>query len=176
MFHSIGNYLIVSGILIPFKRQYSLPSRKPYAQCILRTDSNTITTTDTFHTIRRFRRVDTHAANFSAFATRHTFTAIKFGMIECKLIEKAINCTKRTHILAERSPNNDAQQNNRQKYGELPCEHYSQKRADSFIPKGKQDSGNSAGRTDVLAEKRSEGIKHGQHNHQNQDRILQETQ
>lgn len=62
------------------------------------------------------------------------------------------------------------------KYGKLPCEQSSEKRADSFIPKSQQNSGNGPGRTDVLAEKRREGIKHGQHNHQDQNRVLEEAQ
>lgn len=33
-------------------------------------------------------------------------------MIERKLIEKNVNCTKRTQVFAERSPDDHAQQNN----------------------------------------------------------------
>lgn len=97
-------------------------------------------------------------------------------MIERKLIEKNVNCTKRTQVFAERSPDDHAQQNNGKKHGKLPCEQSSEKRADSFIPKSQQNSGNGPGRTDVLAEKRREGIKHGQHNHQDQNRVLEKAQ
>lgn len=148
----------------------------PHMQCLFGAGPDTIAAPDALHTVRRFRRVDTHPANLGAFAARHTFAAVKFGVKERKLIEEAIDGTKRAQIFAEGPPDDHAHQNDGQKHRKLPCEQPSQKRADTFIPKRQQNSGNRAGRADVLAEKRREGIKHGQHNHQDQNRVFEKAQ